>query len=192
MRYLALIPKCDASLKTLSLMLGSMVIALAMIVLFSDRTVPQFTEWAVNVLGLPFLMLLTVLVFVSLLSVVKIFEANKIRDNNFRDGHRRKWFQAGQQTCNGIATLALTFTLLGISLGIGQLSDSSLSPSNINEVIAELTDHFSLAFMTSVIGLPLSAFLLTVLIVANASSLATLERKCNKSTSRLIANHTNA
>ncbi len=192
MRYLALIPKCDASLKTLSLMLGSMVIALAIIVLFFDRTVAQFTEWAVNVLGLPFLMLLTVLVFVSLLSVVKIFEANKIRDNNFRDGQRRKWFQAGQQTCNGIATLALTFTLLGISLGIGQLSDSSLSPSNINEVIAGLTDHFSLAFMTSVIGLPLSAFLRTVLIVANASSLATVERKCKNSTRRLIANHSNA
>ncbi len=185
-------PKCDASLRALSLMLGSVVIGLAIIDLFSDNTVSQLMKWAVNVLGAPFLLLLTALVFISLLSVVKIFEANSIQDDHLRDAHRRKWFQAGQQTCNGVATLALTFTLLGISLGIGQLSDSSLTPSNINEVIAGLTDHFSLAFMTSVIGLPLSAFLRTVLIVVNASSLATVECRHSKSTHHLIADYSKA
>ena len=73
------------------------------------------------------------------------------------------------QACNGIATLALTFTLLGISLGIGQLSNSSLTPDSIDKVIATLTDDFSMAFLTSVIGLPLSAVFRTVLIVLNAS-----------------------
>ena len=29
------------------------------------------------------------------------------------------WFEAGIQAANGVTTLALTFTLLGISLGIG-------------------------------------------------------------------------
>ena len=85
------------------------------------------------------------------------------------DLERQKWLQAGLQACNGIATLALTFTLLGISLGIGQLSNSSLTPDSIDKVIASLTDDFSMAFLTSVIGLPLSAILRTVLIVLNAS-----------------------
>ena len=57
----------------------------------------------------------------------------------------------------------------GISLGIGQLSNSSLTPDSIDMVIASLTDDFSMAFLTSVIGLPLSAILRTFLIVLNAS-----------------------
>jgi hypothetical protein len=192
MKHFTWMPKCDASLKALSLMLGSVVIGLAAIDLFSGWTVARLIKWAVNVLGLPFLLLLSVLVFISLLSVVKILEAGSIQNDQLRDGHRAKWFQAGQQTCNGVATLALTFTLLGISLGIGQLSDSSLTPNNINEVIAGLTNHFSLAFMTSVIGLPLSAFLRTVLIVVNASSLATIERQHSKNAPPLIADYSNA
>ena len=36
-------------------------------------------------------------------------------------------------------------------------------------MIATLTDDFSMAFLTSVIGLPLSAILRTVFIVLNAS-----------------------
>lgn len=191
MRYLTSIPKCDSSLKALTLMLGSFVIGLAIIVLLGNRTMAQLMEWTINVLGLPFLLLLNALVFISVLSIVKIFDANSIQDDKRRDGHRGKWFQVGLQTCNGVATLALTFTLLGISLGIGQLSDGSLTPSNINEVIAGLTDHFSLAFMTSVVGLPLSASLRTILIVANASSLAKVERRQREFNGRTIAGYSN-
>ena len=46
---------------------------------------------------------------------------------------------------------------------------SILTPDSIDKVIATLTDDFSMAFLTSVIGLPLSAVFRTVLIVLNAS-----------------------
>jgi hypothetical protein len=68
-------------------------------------------------------------------------------------------FDAGMQAANGISTLALTFTLLGISLGIGTLSEQPLTPSSVNEMIGELTRQFSMAFMTTVVGLPSSAIL---------------------------------
>ena len=63
---------------------------------------------------------------------------------------------------SGVATVALTFTLLGISLGIGGLSGTALTPDNVQGVIAELTGHFSVAFMTTVVGLPSAALLRAV------------------------------
>ncbi len=67
------------------------------------------------------------------------------------------YLEAGMQAANGISTLALTYTLFGISLGIGALAQESLSPDNINRVISILTSQFSIAFMTTVIGLPTAA-----------------------------------
>jgi len=186
------IVKVTHGLKALSLMLGVVVISLAASVILSGNTSANILRWALNVLGLPFLLLLGSLVFASLLALVKLYETTSIQNVAERDSRRLKWLQAGQQSCNGIATLALTFTLLGISLGIGQLSDGGLTPENINQVIANLTSQFSLAFMTSVIGLPLSAALRTVLIVANASLLVVSENKLENhkcgSTNPLIAN----
>jgi ribose/xylose/arabinose/galactoside ABC-type transport system permease subunit len=66
---------------------------------------------------------------------------------------------------NLISTLALTYTLLGISLGIGELSSSKLDIDTINQTISKLTQQFSMAFMTSVIGLPLSGLLRSILII---------------------------
>ena len=69
------------------------------------------------------------------------------------------------QVSNLISTLALTYTLLGISLGIGELSSSKLDIDTINQTISKLTQQFSMAFMTSVIGLPLSGLLRSILII---------------------------
>ena len=186
------IVKVTHGLKALSLMLGAVVIGLAASVILSGNTSSHILRWALNVLGLPFILLLGSLVFASLLALVKLYETTSIQNAAERDSRRLKWLQAGQQCCNGIATLALTFTLLGISLGIGQLSDGGLTPENINQVIANLTSQFSLAFMTSVIGLPLSAALRTVLIVTNASLLVVSENKLENpksgSTNPLVAN----
>ena len=174
------IPKSAESLQALSLMLGGVVIGLASFVMFTGQSSAMAVEWAFEVLGLPFLLLLASLVFAGLLCLVKLLTTRAIPDSNKRDAQRTKWLQAGLQSCNGIATLALTFTLLGISLGIGRLSDGGLSPENINSVIADLTAHFSLAFMTSVIGLPLSAAMRTALIVGNASLMAVSENPSQK------------
>ena len=174
------IRKSADSLEALSLMLGGVVIGLASFVMFTGQSSAMAVAWAFEVLGLPFLLLLASLVFAGLLCLVKLLATRSILDGTKRDTQRIKWLQAGLQSCNGIATLALTFTLLGISLGIGRLSEGGLTPENINSVIADLTAHFSLAFMTSVIGLPLSAAMRTALIVGNASLLAVLEHPLQK------------
>lgn len=169
------IRKSADSLQALSLMLGGVVIGLTSFVMFTGHSSAMAVAWASEVLGLPFLLLLASLVFAGLLCLLKLLATRSILDGTKRDTQRIKWLQAGLQSCNGIATLALTFTLLGISLGIGRLSDGGLTPENINSVIADLTAHFSLAFMTSVIGLPLSAAMRTALIVGNASLMAVSE-----------------
>jgi hypothetical protein len=69
---------------------------------------------------------------------------------------------------NGIATLALTYTLFGISLGIGDLAGQNLTPDTVQAVIRGLTERFSLAFMTTVIGLPTSALLRALLSITAA------------------------
>ena len=69
------------------------------------------------------------------------------------------WQDLGFQAAGGIATLSLTFTLLGISLGIGSLSAQTISPDTIQDIISGLTRNFSMAFMTTVVGLPTSAIL---------------------------------
>jgi hypothetical protein len=55
--------------------------------------------------------------------------------------------------------------LFGISAGIGELAAGDLNINTVNTVIASLTDQFSMAFMTSVVGLPLSALMRVILVV---------------------------
>ena len=88
-----------------------------------------------------------------------------ININNCENRRRKFWFETGLQVSNLISTLALTYTLLGISLGIGELSSSKLDIDTINQTISKLTQQFSMAFMTSVIGLPLSGLLRSILII---------------------------
>lgn len=64
------------------------------------------------------------------------------------------WNEVGLQCAGGTATLALTFTLLGISLGIGSLADQTINADSIEPIVQELTRHFSTAFLTTVVGLP--------------------------------------
>lgn len=154
------------SMQSLSLFLGLVVIVTAIATFATGMSPSRILEWSLDMLGGGFLLLLSVLVLTAMFCCVQLIHS---MHHAQADLERQKWVQAGLQCCNGIATLALTFTLLGISLGIGQLSNSSLTPDSIDKVIATLTDDFSMAFLTSVIGLPLSAILRTVLIVLNAS-----------------------
>ena len=69
----------------------------------------------------------------------------------------RIWTEAGLQIGAGIGTLAMTFTLLGLSLGIGTLAATPLTPEAVPDVLATLTEKFRLAFLTTVVGLPTAA-----------------------------------
>ena len=152
----------DSASQAASYMLGGIVVVLALIVMATSTSVTDITAWAWDVLGLAFSGLLGGLVFTSLFCWVQINRAPAgAPDENV-------WLTAGVQAANGIATLALTYTLLGISLGIGTLAGQPLTPQTVQEVIRGLTENFSLAFMTSVIGLPTAAVLRSLLLVTHA------------------------
>lgn len=144
-----------------SYLLGGLVLATAIAVTLLSQDVSAITGWALDVLGAGFLVLLAGLIFLTLFGLVRMNAA----DNAEAD--REYWFAVGMQAANGVTTLALTFTLLGISLGIGSLAGQDLTPDTVQGVIRDLTANFSLAFMTTVVGLPVSAGLRALLVVSS-------------------------
>lgn len=140
-----------------SYFLGGLVIIAAIAAATLSVDVGAVTGWAGSVLGPTFLGLLAALVFTSLFAWIKIRRAGTSTSD------RGLWYEIGLQAANGVTTLALTYTLLGIALGIGGLAHQDLTPETIQTVIRDLTGHFSLAFMTTVVGLPASAALRALL-----------------------------
>ena len=130
-----------------SYLLGGLVLGTAIAVTLLSQDVSAITGWAIDVLGAGFLTLLSALIFTTLFGLVRM-NAPGITDES-----REYWF-------------ALTFTLLGISLGIGSLAGQDLTPETVQAVIRALTANFSLAFMTTVVGLPVSACLRALLVVS--------------------------
>ena len=151
-----------AGSRALSGLLGLAVIGLALAVLTTPMDVGGVIDWAERIFGAVFILFFAGMVYIALLSIVQVKAIPP-----YAPGHR-SWFETGLQAANGIATLALTYTLLGISLGIGSLSTQSLSPETIQDVIGGLTEHFSMAFMSTVVGLPVSAALRAVLLVTRS------------------------
>lgn len=124
--------------------LGTGIIIFAVIELMNHVTLQAFFSQLTDVFSTSFVVIFTVLVVSSLLAIAKI-------QNNH---HNEYWSEVGLQLANAISALALTFTLLGISLGIGSLSEQPLTPANVQILMNQLTQHFSMAFMTTVVGLP--------------------------------------
>lgn len=129
---------------TLGLMGGVGIILLALVSFVMQMNLADLFVWLEKVFSWSFIFCYSVLLVIGIYSGAKVKTAN----------NTEYWYEVGSQVSNGIATLALTFTLLGISLGIGSLGQQSLTPESVHLVIGELTTHFSTAFMTTVIGLP--------------------------------------
>jgi hypothetical protein len=146
--------------RALSYLLGLTVIGLALSVMITEIQINDIIVWSGRIFGSLFLVILCGLVYVAALALVKTSGCAASEPGV------RSWFEAGVQAANAIATLALTYTLLGISLGIGSLAEHNLNPQTIQEVIKGLTNNFSMAFMTTVVGLPVSASLRAMLMVA--------------------------
>ncbi len=53
---------------------------------------------------------------------------------------------------------------------ISTLAHEALTPDSVQGIIQELTGKFSMAFMTTVVGLPIAAVLRTMLVVTQARS----------------------
>ncbi|GBL05404.1 hypothetical protein [Glaciecola sp. KUL10] len=124
--------------------IATIVILLAMASFITDMNLADILTWVEAYFGVSFTLIYFVLMGVGAISFVRIHH----------DIKPEFWYEVGQQAGNGISTLALTFTLLGISLGIGTLSGQALTPETVEPLIGELTAQFSLAFMTTVVGLP--------------------------------------
>lgn len=153
--------------EAVSYLLGGIVIVLAITVATLSTGIEAIGNWALNVLGGAFIFLLAALVLTTVFSWVRMrYDAKSGGDPAKRDF----WFETGMQAANGVTTLALTYTLLGISLGIGSLATQELTPETIQSIVRSLTANFSLAFMTTVIGLPASALLRALLQITHAQA----------------------
>jgi len=144
-----------------SYLMGTFVLIGAGLAAVWSLQVDDIVGWAFDVLGSGFVGLLTSLVLATTYCLVRLLRAGD--DAEAADF----WLVAGVQLASGVATLALTYTLFGISLGIGSLAGQGLTPETVQGVIRDLTASFSLAFMTTVIGLPLSAALRTLLVIVH-------------------------
>jgi len=152
-----LVLRLNQSSQALSILLGSIILALFLYVSITDHEPSYIFTLANSVLGTTFILIVLFLTLGSIVCALNIY-------NSYL--HQKKfWFETGLQLSNLISTIALTYTLLGISLGIGELSSSKLDVDKINETISKLTEQFSMAFMTSVVGLPLSGVLRSILII---------------------------
>jgi len=147
------------ALKTGFVVLGITVIGLAIATHFWDLNLVLGYQWLQSAFGPLFITLFT------LLSGVSIYAITQLKAEAEDNAKLHVWHEVGQQSASGIATLALTFTLLGISLGIESLSQQNLNPQTINTVIQALTKHFSTAFMTTVLGLPTAHLIRSILSV---------------------------
>lgn len=154
--------KVNSGSRALSYFLGAGVLALALALAMGAPDPGEILDWAAKVLGSVFMGLLALLILATL------YCWQRLLNEATAPVQRQAWHEAGLHAANGIATLALTYTLFGFSLGIGELSGQSLTPDTVQEVIRGLTERFSLAFMTTVIGLPASALLRALLSISAA------------------------
>ena len=152
-----LVLRLNQSSQALSILLGSIILGLLFYVSITDNEPSYIFSWANSVLGTTFILIILFLTFGSIICALNIHNSYLYK--------KKFWFETGLQLSNLISTIALTYTLLGISLGIGELSSSKLDVDTINQTISKLTEQFSMAFMTSVVGLPLSGVLRSILII---------------------------
>jgi hypothetical protein len=159
--------------QAVSFVLGGIVLTGACAAFLTTRDAAAITQWSFDVLGVGFLGLLATLIFIAAFALVrmKMYAPRMLRQGfGTRQGCASRygyWLEVGVQAANGVSTLALTFTLLGISLGIGGLAGQELTPETVQPVIRDLTADFSLAFMTTVVGLPVSAALRAALMITH-------------------------
>jgi hypothetical protein len=156
----ALLRQADHGLQAVSYVLGGGVLLLAAAVAWTSLGPEQIAAWAGEVFGLTFLALVGGLIVTAVYCWVRLLSAGPEA--------LEVWLEAGLQAAAAVTTLALTYTLYGISLGIGTLAEHELNPDTVQMIVGELTAQFSLAFMTTVVGLPASAVLRALLSVTAA------------------------
>lgn len=148
--------------KALAWFLGTVVLALAAAAMTTSSGVSEIAHWVHQSFGASFLVLFSSLVLFALYCWIRLQRGGEVEQR------RRIWLEAGMHAANGVATLGLTYTLLGISLGIAALSQHELTPDTVQQVIGQLTRYFSVAFLTSVVGVPVAASLRAIILVTES------------------------
>ena len=146
--------------------IGVSIILLAAVSYATELPLSDLFIWLDRFFSSAFIGIYTLLVALGIYAIVQLKQPE---DANY-------WQEVGLQTGNAIATLALTFTLLGISLGIGTLSEQPLSPENVQLIISGLTKQFSMAFMTTVLGLPTATILRALISIKYQKIIAKIEK----------------
>jgi hypothetical protein len=154
--------------KALSWFLGAIVLALAVAVLSTSAGIGEIMDWVRQSFGITFLILFSSLVLFTLYCWLRL------QRGGMAQPERKVWLESGMHAANGVATLGLTYTLLGIALGIAALSEQQLTPESVHGVIGQLTRHFSMAFLTSVVGVPAAAVLRAIVMVSETRIAARL------------------
>ncbi len=144
MPLLARPPLIFGLLKTLGYGVGGLVIVMALAVYMTQMELSLMLAWFEKVFSISFVVIYLALMALGILAGIRL---DCPAESDY-------WFEVGQQAAGGVATLALTYTLLGLSMGIGSLADQQITPDSIQQIIQGLTGHFSTAFMTTVVGLP--------------------------------------
>ncbi len=130
------LPGIDTITRGLSYGLGATVLVLAAAALVTQKNPSDLAALAGRIFGPGFIIGYALLLLAGLICW---------RKQAHNPGHPL-WPRAALQAASGIATLALTFTLLGISLGIGGLAEQRLSPETINDIIAFLLTALEQAY----------------------------------------------
>ena len=143
--------------KSVSLVLGTAVLVAAVASAMMGLDLREIADWAFEVFSVTFMVILGIMLAGFAYCLVRLIECRKNGENG------DVWLEAAVHLAGGVATVALTYTLLGISLGIGTLAGQQVNAETVQSIIGDLTSHFSLAFMTTVIGLPVSAALRAVI-----------------------------
>jgi len=111
-----------SGVRALYWIVGSLIIAVAAVSLVTQMSVMEIMSLVNRHFGVTFITFYTALVVIGLFAVRQLWQ---------RQSTYGYWHELCLQTANGISTLALTFTLFGISMGISSLSPNpaiALSP----------------------------------------------------------------
>lgn len=148
--------------KSISFVLGTAVLGAAVASGMMGLELREIADRAFEIFSVTFLALLGAMLAGFAFCLVRLVERRKSGLGG------EVWLEAAVHLAGGVATMALTYTLLGISLGIGTLAGQEVNAETVQTIIGDLTSHFSLAFMTTVIGLPVSAVLRAVIYITES------------------------
>ncbi len=148
---------------------GLSIITLAIVSYLTELPLEAIFSWLERVFSIAFVLIFTLLLALGIFAIIRLKSP----------AQANYWHEVAQQAGNGISTLALTFTLLGISLGIGSLAEQPLTPENIQLLVTGLTKQFSMAFMTTVVGLPAATLIRALVAIKYHKVTMNIDAKTN-------------